>query len=114
MSELPVEVMKVDVEGFELAVLKGCSNSLEEWAPVVCVEALSEDRWVEIREFLEDKGYRGFIVLQSDNVGVGFSRLRLLLSGRSWRLAKMPSEFPLSGYPMVYCLSQRHLEMVEA
>ena len=46
--------------------------------------------------------------------GAFMARIRLLLQGRSWQLVDMPFNFPESGYPMVFCLTQRHLEMIEA
>lgn len=114
VSDLPLELLKVDVEGFELAVLKGCSNSIVKWRPVICVEALRNDLWLKIRGFLKDMGYQGFMVLKADNADGFLARTRTTFQGRNWRLIEIPFEFPENGYPMVFCFTQRHLEMLGA
>ncbi len=61
----PVGVVKIDVEGHELAVLRGAESLIERDRPNLFIEA--EDRHrpgavASIREFLEHRGYRGFML----------------------------------------------------
>ena len=60
-----VSVLKVDVEGHEMAVLQGAANTLKRWRPSVLVEV--EERHAaggveRVRGYLESLGYRGYYV----------------------------------------------------
>jgi FkbM family methyltransferase len=55
----PVTVLKVDAEGHDLKVLKGCPNFLTDRRPVVLVEYWTYNS-MEIKEFLSALGYRFF------------------------------------------------------
>lgn len=52
-----VGLLKVDVEGMELGVLKGASKTLATDRPHVFAEAMNRDRLTELREFLAPLGY---------------------------------------------------------
>lgn len=52
--ELP-DLMKIDVEGHEIQVLKGMQEVLEKASPVIYVE--SHDRHEELKQTLEEMGY---------------------------------------------------------
>jgi FkbM family methyltransferase len=52
-----VVLLKVDVEGMELGVLKGASKTLATDRPHVFAEAMNRDRLRELREFLTPLGY---------------------------------------------------------
>ena len=62
-----VDFIKIDVEGAELAVLKGAQRCLEQFQPIVLYEALLEcfdhENLIETQDFLESLGY----VIFSDN-----------------------------------------------
>jgi hypothetical protein len=53
-----VGVMKIDVEGFELDVLKGCVGILERSKPVLYVENDRLERSAELIQWLLDHDYR--------------------------------------------------------
>lgn len=64
----PVDFLKCDVEGFEMAVLKGADNLLSEDAPVLILEAdmpstegRVSPRACELAAYLESYGYQAFI-----------------------------------------------------
>lgn len=64
--DAPVSLVKIDVEGHELDVLKGAAAVLEKDRPGLIVEC--EDRHrpggtSEMFRFLESRGYRGFFIL---------------------------------------------------
>lgn len=56
-------VIKIDVEGHELNVLKGASKTIKKFRPVVFFEALKENNWEECREFLASKDYKTYWVV---------------------------------------------------
>ena len=54
----PPDVMKIDVEGAELEVLSGGSNTIAKRRPVILLEAHSSELAAGCTSFLEGKGYR--------------------------------------------------------
>jgi hypothetical protein len=65
-EERPIDFLKCDAEGADIAVLRGARNILAEDKPLVVVEAempvaaQPHPRVDEYREMLEPLGYRGF------------------------------------------------------
>ncbi len=109
ISELPITLTKVDVEGFELQVLKGLKSTIEKHLPLICIEALDEQQWDQVRIFLEKCGYVFFMAPIQHNLSSGvFSRLGSLFSGKPLKTVELKDPFPTGGYGMVFCLSQRH------
>ena len=53
--------MKIDVEGFELDVMKGAEQTINKYRPVIFYEALDLD-WVGCYDFLDHKGYAQYWV----------------------------------------------------
>lgn len=53
----PVSLLKIDVEGMELEVLKGASRILREDRPALYVEAGSTQEFAAVQGFLADRGY---------------------------------------------------------
>jgi FkbM family methyltransferase len=51
------EVIKIDVEGFELNVLKGAKQILSRYNPILIVEVLDKEKGLEIKNFLEPFGF---------------------------------------------------------
>jgi FkbM family methyltransferase len=62
-NSTPVKLVKIDVEGFELRVLKGLKQSLSTWHPIVVMEF--DKRWLEragtsrseVLQFMSSLGY---------------------------------------------------------
>lgn len=62
-NSMPVKFIKIDVEGFELRVLKGLKNTFKTWHPVVVTEVVNE--WLhragtnrtQIYQFMKQFGY---------------------------------------------------------
>lgn len=54
----PVSLMKVDVEGMELAALKGAERILSQHKPQIFVESHTPEHLAPIVEYLVSKGYR--------------------------------------------------------
>lgn len=52
-----VSLMKVDIEGSELAFLKGARCTILRDSPTIFIEALTEDAFSKIEEFLADLNY---------------------------------------------------------
>lgn len=67
-DEMPVRLIKMDVEGFELAALKGLSQTLERWRPAVISECVEEHlvragaSREELLTFMTAAGYTGYAV----------------------------------------------------
>ena len=53
--------MKIDVEGFELGVMKGAEKTIDKYRPVIFYEALNLD-WTGCFDFLSNKGYKQYWV----------------------------------------------------
>lgn len=65
------DLIKIDVEGFELQVLEGATRILEKFNPVVFYEAQEEELWPECWQFLEDRGYRQYwVACRNSPIGV--------------------------------------------
>ena len=61
-----IGALKVDVEGHELAVLKGASNIIKQHRPTIVCECeqrhLTEGRVEDVINFIESMGYTGYLV----------------------------------------------------
>lgn len=57
LADRPVAVLKVDVEGMELEVLKGATRILSDYRPVLYVEAGTQLEFGAVQGFLADRGY---------------------------------------------------------
>lgn len=56
-------VIKIDVEGNELNVLKGASRTIKKHRPVIFFEALEDSEWDKCRQYLADRDYNMFWVV---------------------------------------------------
>ena len=56
------DVMKIDVEGFELQVLEGANDTIDNLNPVVFYEAQDGEVWPKCWEFLNSKNYTQYWV----------------------------------------------------
>lgn len=108
-AELPVTLIKLDVEGAEGPALRGLQQVLMRDQPLVCVEALDPQRWGEIRQFLSSLGYSTFLVMTRSRAGGG-GWLADALRGRRWSLEALPDAFPPGGFEMVFCLTRSQRE----
>ena len=59
-------ILKIDVEGHEIAVLQGARATIECYRPAVMIEVLLSGRRGDVFEFFTSRDYRGFAV--NDNV----------------------------------------------
>lgn len=80
----PLRLLKVDVEGWELDVLRGASELLEAHRPIVALEVAryqlsrTGDTLAGLQEFLEERGYRFLInVAERDSTSDAFSLAEL-------------------------------------
>ena len=62
-----IDIIKVDVEGFELNVLKGTSNILKKGSPLLVIEITDKKREKEIKKFLNKFGFFNKEVLDLRN-----------------------------------------------
>ncbi|MDR2786884.1 MAG: FkbM family methyltransferase [Candidatus Accumulibacter sp.] len=60
VGEGDVALVKIDVEGFELAVLRGADETLRRWRPILYVENNGGDESKALIEWLWSRGYRLF------------------------------------------------------
>jgi FkbM family methyltransferase len=68
-----VDVMKVDVEGFECEVLEGGRNTIEKFRPVILFEANVIEFWEPCCEFLENYQYKFYwVTCKSKPIGPTF------------------------------------------
>lgn len=103
-ADLPVTLIKLDVEGTEPLALAGLARTLARHQPLVCVEALEEEKWEAIRNVITRLGYTTFLTLRRTRSGVnGIDFLT-----RQWCLAALQDPFPAGGYDMIFCMAPPH------
>lgn len=61
-----IDLMKIDVEGYEINVLKGSLKSLTDFQPIILMESLSKESLLEQKSFLTKFGYQTPIQIQGD------------------------------------------------
>ncbi len=61
-----IDLMKIDVEGYEINVLKGSLKSLTDFQPIILMESLSKESFLEQKSFLTKFGYQPPIQIQGD------------------------------------------------
>ena len=78
-----VDLIKVDTEGFELNVFKGCSRILKEDRPIIFYEAslaidvrIGEDHRLKCYEYLQRFGYLHYAMLDSQFTEISFDELK--------------------------------------
>ena len=59
-KEMCVSVVKIDVEGHELAVLQGATATIAKWRPVIFVEILNRVDCRSLTSFISEHGYVDF------------------------------------------------------
>lgn len=57
LVETPINLIKIDVEGFELEVLKGCVDTIKSYSPVLYVENDRIPKSQELIEYIWSLGY---------------------------------------------------------
>ena len=112
-ATLPITLIKVDVEGGELAVLQGFQASIEKNQPLICIEVLDEKQWRLITTLLKKCGYVFFMTPTTSHYsGKMQSRITSLISGIRLGMSEVEDGFPEGGYGMIFCLSNNHLVML--
>jgi FkbM family methyltransferase len=61
----PVSIIKIDVEGMELAVLQGAQQTIRLHRPVVACECFSKTEFARVEEFLGPLGYTAVAMLNA-------------------------------------------------
>jgi FkbM family methyltransferase len=103
-----LELIKIDVEGWENEVVEGLENALAEYHPMLCIEVLAQSRWTSLHTKLCRMGYQAFLAIEAANDRKGFSRWLSFLTGLDWRLVPISEPFRAGGYEMVICLGPEH------
>ena len=62
-----IALLKIDVEGHEANVLRGCVNILKQGAPIVLVEIHTIKAMYDVSEFIHQIGYKSEIVYQEED-----------------------------------------------
>lgn len=69
----PVALIKIDVEGHELSVLRGSTRTLRRWNPIVIFEMTDSSLGRECMPFLRSLGYASFYRFRRDLSGAAAS-----------------------------------------
>lgn len=68
-----VDVIKIDVEGFEYEVMQGGKGTIDKFRPVILFEALDRDFWQPCYDFLNELNYKHYwVVCKTKPVGATF------------------------------------------
>ena len=87
-----IDLVKIDVENFEIEVLKGSSSLFAQFAPVVfCEIHMNEEREIFFKEFIKQYDYQVYVILSNallevDNFGERYNTRNFLLAKRNNRL----------------------------
>lgn len=101
-----VTLIKIDVEGSELAALQGLVACLQRDHPVICFEVRNPAEGRHVRAFLEDVGYRDFQAIRASRIGLGSLRRLLTRVGRSKHYTLEPvTEFEDRHYAAVFAFA---------
>ena len=84
------ELLKIDVEGMELAVLQGARNTIERLRPILYVENSKEERSAALVEYLQSLGVR-----TGDIATLDFDNDMLTLGDRTFSLKPMGDVRPV-------------------
>jgi FkbM family methyltransferase len=115
VRNLPVTLIKLDVEGAEVDALAGLQQTLVRDQPLVCVEVLDADRWARVRSLLAAHGYASFMTLtRTRTAGGPFRRCLDFARGQRWALTPVPEAFPRGGFEMIFCLTQDQARALSA
>jgi len=110
LDEEAVDLVKIDVEGFELGVLRGLERTLERHRPIVLAEALPEridpaTGTTEVAELLADLGYVPFEMVWRRRSRVKWlDALLTAVAGTRVRALRRIRRFEQRSYPMVVFL----------
>lgn len=80
LSEEPVAFIKLDIEGAEVAALRGLAGTLRRHHPVVCFEARNPREGEAVRQALRAVGYSHFFAVRASRIGP-----RQLFDWGTWR-----------------------------
>jgi len=61
------DIVKIDVEGFEIKVLKGMKKILKSQNPIIIAEISDESQMNEVGDFLKGFGYKNTLILDERN-----------------------------------------------
>lgn len=114
-AALPLEPVRIDMEGADIGVICGLTKTISEHKPLVCVKVLEESRWHAVRDLLTSVGCTSWHVIFSDSgLGGVFPRVWSALRGRTHQMVPLPSHLRRSGYDMFVCMARSHAANVGA
>jgi hypothetical protein len=58
MIGVPVGLIKIDVEGHEMSVLRGAQSTISRWKPSLVLEANSDKHFIQLERWLDEIGYQ--------------------------------------------------------
>ena len=87
---MPVDVIKIDVEGFEHLVLKGAVELLARQRPTVVCECLPESETDEIERLLLELKYTAFRLIDGESIPI--STIQSGPTGRLQNFLFLPTE----------------------
>lgn len=106
-----VKVVKIDVEGMEMAVLRGGAKLLAHDRPIIYVECLNEEQFRAASEFLSKLNYGYWDTFNSSPTQLFIPNEQLSVDQRLSRLQALAEE---GNYRNGYQLRQRRKELDEA
>ncbi|WP_454712210.1 FkbM family methyltransferase [Cupriavidus nantongensis] len=109
--EQRVKLVKIDVEGMEMAVLRGGAKILAHDRPIVYVECLNEEQFRAASEFLSQLNYGYWDTFNSSPTQLFIPNEQLNVDQRLSRLQALAEE---GNYRNGYQLRQRRKELDEA
>jgi FkbM family methyltransferase len=86
-----ISFIKIDVEGHEISVLRGLTETIKRDQPTIAYEALSADAAIQCRELLSSFGYSTFLAMVEAPRGSILKKLLWLLTAKPGLIDAKPA-----------------------
>lgn len=113
VSSSSISLIKIDVEGSEIDVLKGLEGTIDKHQPIICIEVLSPENLDQVKRILGGLGYVRFYALCGQPSAGMVNKIRYLLFGKCLQFMPIPDKFPASGFDMIFCMTNDHASRLD-
>ncbi len=113
--DVDIQFIKIDAEGFEVAVINGAKKTLGNHSPVIAFEAHGIDRYEEVTSTLKELGYKSFYKLTQSRRMHNFfllNAINMLLKPNTLKIQKITQPDDCN-YQMVIAFKEIECEFLD-